>query len=216
MIKVELLSITPSAEKLIEDAGRTAYLSFHKEIKYSGRDFIKMLINKDHISVLEHALATFRIKGGSRSFTHQMVRHRLCSFTQQSQRYVDESKFSYSIPDSIKQDPKTENLYRNFMKRAKAVYTELQELGIKNEDARFILPNAVESEIVVTANFREWRHIFELRGEAEAQWEIRTIMIKILKILKKKAPAIFEDYEIDEQNQIINKTSKTGTLTESP
>jgi thymidylate synthase (FAD) len=95
------------------------------------------------------------------------------------------------------------------MKRAKKLYSELQELGIKNEDARFVLPNAVQSEIVVTANFREWRHIFDLRGEAEAQWEIRTIMIKILKILKSRAPVIFEDYGIDEEKQIISKISKT-------
>lgn len=206
MIKVELLSITPSAEQLIEEAGRTAYLSFHKEIRTTGPDFLRMLISKDHISVLEHALATFRIKGGSRSFTHQMVRHRLCSFTQQSQRYVDESQFTYTVPQSIKQDPKIESIYRNFMKKAKRLYTELQELGIKNEDARFVLPNAVQSEIVVTANFREWRHIFDLRGEAEAQWEIRAIIIKILKILKNKAPVIFEDYQIDEEKQIIKKS----------
>ena len=214
MIKVELLSITPAAEKLIEDAGRTAYLSFHKEIRTTGPDFLRMLINKDHISVLEHAKATFRIKGGSRSFTHQMVRHRLCSFTQQSQRYVDESRFSYTVPESIKQDPKIENMYRNFMKKAKKLYTDLQEMGIKNEDARFVLPNAVQSEIVVTANFREWRHIFELRGEAEAQWEIRAIMIKILKILKNKAPVIFEDHEIDEDRQLIRKISKDGSKSE--
>ncbi|MCK4835780.1 MAG: FAD-dependent thymidylate synthase [Candidatus Aminicenantes bacterium] len=205
MINVELLSITPSAEKLIENAGRTAYLSFHKEIKTSGKDFLKMLINKDHISVLEHAQATFRVKGGSRSFTHQMVRHRLCSFTQQSQRYVDESRFGYIVPDSIKKNSQAQNLFRSFMSRAKKVYGELQEMGIKNEDARFILPNAVESEIVITANFREWRHIFELRGGTEAQWEIRTIIIKILKILKKKAPAIFEDFIIDEEQQVIKK-----------
>src|SRR4030042_6247589 len=99
MVRVELLAITPDAEKLIENAGRTAYLSFHKEIKYDERDFLRMLINKDHISVLEHAQATFRIKGGSRSFTHQMVRHRLCSFTQQSQRYVNESTFGHVVPE---------------------------------------------------------------------------------------------------------------------
>lgn len=205
MVKVELLSITPQAEKLIEDAARTAYLSFHKEIKTSGTEFLKMLINKDHISVLEHAQATFRVKGGSRSFTHQMVRHRLCSFTQQSQRYVDESGFGYVIPDSIRNNSLAQNLFRGFMRRAKQVYSELQQMGIKNEDARFVLPNAVESEIVITANFREWRHIFDLRGETEAQWEIRMITIKILKILKKNAPAIFDDFMIDEENQIIKK-----------
>lgn len=209
MIKVELLAITPSAERIIENAGRTAYLSFHKEIQYGGRDFLRMLIKKDHISVLEHAQATFRVKGGSRSFTHQMVRHRLCSFTQQSQRYVDESKFGHVVPEAIKKNPKAYDMYQKLMKEAKKVYAELQDLGIKNEDARFVLPNAVESEIVITANFREWRHIMELRGEIEAQWEIRQIMIRILKILKKKAPVIFEDLEIDEEKNIIRKIPVT-------
>lgn len=207
MIKVELLAITPMAEKIIENAGRTAYLSFHKEIQCVGKDFLRMLINRDHISVLEHAQATFRVKGGSRSFTHQMVRHRLCSFTQQSQRYVNESKFGHVIPEAIRHEPRAYKIYQNFMKEAKQVYAELQELGIKNEDARFVLPNAVVSEIVITANFREWRHIMELRGEAEAQWEIRQIMIQILKILKKKAPVIFEDLEVDEEKNTIKKNS---------
>lgn len=89
--------------------------------------------------------------------------------------------------------------------KAKEVYTELQKLGIKNEDARFILPNAVESEIVVSANFREWRHIIKLRGDPEAQWEIRRIIIGILKILKRNAPTVFGDFKIDKKTQIVRK-----------
>lgn len=89
-MKVELLGITPNAEKLIEDAGRTCYLSFDKKEPESEKKFIRMIIKSGHHSVLEHAYATFRIKGGSRSFTHQLVRHRLCSYSQQSQRYVNE------------------------------------------------------------------------------------------------------------------------------
>lgn len=205
MIKVELLAITPSAEELIENAGRTAYLSFRSEIQCGSKDFLRMLIKKGHLSVLEHASATFRIKGGSRSFTHQLVRHRLCSFTQQSQRYVDESHFSYIEPDSIKNNTQTHSLFLGFIKKAKKVYVDLQNMGIKNEDARFVLPNAVESEIVISANFREWRHIFELRGEPDAQWEIRRIAIDLLNILKKHAPTIFEDYKIDRKEMTIKK-----------
>ncbi|MCK4255441.1 FAD-dependent thymidylate synthase, partial [candidate division WOR-3 bacterium] len=104
MMKVELLSITPDAEKLIEKAGRTSHLSFEKQGKDTEKKFIKMIIKLGHESVLEHAYATFRISGVSRALTHQLVRHRLCSYTQQSQRYVSESNFNYIEPESIKND----------------------------------------------------------------------------------------------------------------
>ena len=204
-MKVELLFITPDAERLIETAGRTSYLSFDEQGKNTEKKFIKMLLKRGHYSVLEHAYATFRISGVSRAFTHQLVRHRLCSFTQQSQRYVDESNFNYIEPDSVKDNPKAHPIFVEFMKTAKEVYRELQQLGIKNEDARFVLPNAVQSQIVVTANFREWHHIITLRGSPDAQWEIRRVAIEILKILKKYAPTVFEDFEIDEEKEIVRR-----------
>lgn len=204
-MKVELLFITTDAEKLIETAARTAHQSFDKQGKDTEKKLIRMLIRKGHYSVLEHAYATIRISGISRACTHQLVRHRLCSYTQRSQRYVDESNFNYVEPESIKNDPKAHSLFTKFMEDAKRIYVELQRLGIKNEDARFVLPNAVESQIVVTANFREWRHIIELRGSPDAQWEIRKVAIEILKILKKHAPTVFEDFEIDEVNCIIKR-----------
>lgn len=202
-MEVELLFITPDAEKLVEKAGRTAYLSFDKQRKGTEKAFIRMLIKNGHFSVLEHAYATFRISGVSRAFTHQLVRHRLCSFTQQSQRYVDESAFNYIEPESVRNDPKAHSIFTKFIGDAKRVYSELQRLGIKNEDARFVLPNAVESQIVVTANLREWRHIVELRGNPDAQWEMRKVAVEILKILKNHAPTVFEDFEIGETNCII-------------
>jgi len=204
-MKVELLFITPEAEKLIETAGRTSYLSFGKQGKDTEKAFIRMLIKRGHLSVLEHAYATFRISGISRAFTHQLVRHRLCSFTQQSQRYVDESKFNYIEPLSIKNHPEAHSAFVDFMEKTRKAYQELQKLGIKKEDARFVLPNATESQIVVTANLREWRHIIELRSEPGAQWEIREAAIEILKILKKHAPTIFEDLEIDKEKPSIKK-----------
>lgn len=204
-MKVELLSITPDAEKLIETAGRTSYLSLHKQGKGTEKAFMKMLIKNGHLSVLEHAYATFKISEISRAFTHQLVRHRLCSFTQQSQRYVDERNFSYIEPESIRSNPKAHSVFAEFISQAREVYSELQRLGIKNENARFVLPNAVESQIVVTANFREWRHIIELRGSPNAQWEIRKAAIEILRLLKKYLSSAFEDFEIDEENTIIIK-----------
>lgn len=253
-MRVVLISITPDAEKVIELAGRTSYLSFDRvtefplfeavsengEIKvFTGEDFpflenltenaffeiegskwkiqrkwrnsahkfIEMLIKTGHTSVLEHAVATFRIEGGSRSFTHQLVRHRLASFTQQSQRYVEETGFRYVVPPSIEENPEAKEIFRKFIEFSKETYKRLRDLGIKKEDARFVLPNAVCSEIVISANFREWRHIIELRGHPSAQWEIRRMSIEILKILKEKAPSVFSDFEIDEGRGCIVKIS---------
>jgi len=204
-MKIELLFITPNAEKLIETAGRTSYLSFDKQREGSEKKFIRMLIKRGHYSVLEHAYATFRISGVSRAFTHQLVRHRLCSFTQQSQRRVDESNFRYVEPPSIKNKVEAHKIFNGFMEYARKTYTKLVEMNIPKEDARYVLPNAIESQIVVTANLREWRHIVELRGSPNAQWEIRKAAIEILKILKKHAPTVFEDFEIDEKKSIIRK-----------
>src|SRR4030043_1799396 len=129
--KVELLSITPNAEKLIEAAGRTSYLSFPKQRENSEKTFIRMLIKNQHLSVLEHAYATFRISNVSRAFTHQLVRHRLCSFIQQSQRYVDESNFNYIEPDSIENNPEAHSIFVDFMDRAKEAYSKLEGMKIK-------------------------------------------------------------------------------------
>lgn len=199
--KVVLLSITPNAEKLIEKAGRTCYLSFDRADVESEKKFIRMIVRSGHHSVLEHASATFRIQGGSRSFTHQLVRHRICAFSQQSQRYVNETDFSVVIPDSIKKNSEAKEVFLSFVNHAQNTYSKLQKLGIKKEDARFILPNAIESEIVMTANFRELRHIFKERCNKAAQWEIREIAIEMLKIMKKEAPIVFEDFVINEEAQ---------------
>jgi thymidylate synthase (FAD) len=248
---IELIAVTPDAEKVIETAGRTAYQSrdrssdlpvveagMGKEIrifsaetcpsvksvrpgdsfihqgekwkvrkawKNSSERFIRNLILQGHISVLEHAFATFRIAGVSRAFTHQIVRHRMASFTQQSQRFVNEETFRFIEPPSIRSNPEGHELFVDFMERARDVYYRLQESGIRREDARFALPGAVESEIVVSANLREWRHILGIRGEAKAQWEIRMAAGTILKLLKSKVPSAFFDMEWDEEKGIIDR-----------
>lgn len=207
-MNVELISITPYAERLIERAGRTAYQS-HSSLELGSEEkFIRRLLKLGHESVLEHASATFRITGISRAFTHQLVRHRLCSFTQQSQRYVDESSFRFVEPDAIRKNLKAHDFFVASMRGCKVAYLALQELGIKNEDARFVLPNATQSEIVVTANFREWRHIIQLRGSSHAQWEIRRGAIAILRKLKDLAPTVFGDLEIDEESETIVRDLK--------
>jgi len=176
-----------------------------KKWRNSAHKFIEMLIKTGHTSVLEHAVATFRVEGGSRAFTHQLVRHRIASFTQQSQRYVEESGFNYVIPPSIEKKDEARRIFLDLIEHSKEAYKKLLDLGVKKEDARFVLPNAVCSEIVITANFREWRHIFELRGHPSAQWEIRRMAVEILKILKKEAPSVFFDFEVDEERNCIVK-----------
>lgn len=191
--KVELLAMTENAQSLIETAGRTCYLSGDKMSDETNRKFIRMLIKNGHTSVLEHAYATFRITGGSRAFTHQIVRHRLASFSQQSQRYVSEDDFRVVIPPSIAANQEALKVFEEAMENSKKAYAALKGMDIRKEDARFVLPNAAQSEIVVSANFREWRHIMAIRTEKAAQWEIRRISEDILKILAEKAPFVFED-----------------------
>lgn len=198
-LKVTLLMITPDAEKLIEEAGRTCYLSFDKISTDSEKDFIRRLIKIGHDSPLEHACATFRIENCSRAMTHQLVRHRLMSVSQQSQRYVDEENFSFVVPPTVPKEFQKE--FCDDMKIIKQMYIKWRNKGLKKEDARFVLPNACTSEIVVTANFREWRHILKLRTSKQAQWEIRLACMEILKILKEKAPTCFGDIEAGRDGQ---------------
>jgi thymidylate synthase (FAD) len=198
--KVELIAITPNAQKVIEEAGRTCYMSFHRMQEGSDEKLIKSLIRAGHDSVLEHAYATFRISNVSRALTHQLVRHRLNSFSQQSQRYVDEKGAEFIVPPSIQADEVALVLYTDIIENALlAAYETLRSRGIPKEDARYLLPNAVCSEIVVSGNFRQWRHVIEVRGGKGAQWEIRDVAIKILEALREEAPAVFGDFEIDEE-----------------
>lgn len=210
-MKIELLAITPNAQKLIEQAGRTCYKSESSD----GSDsiFIRGAIQRGHESILEHASATFRISEVSRALTHQLVRHRLASFSQSSQRYVcmDEDSFDYVCPESVmtgfevKDGSPKEQLYSDYHRVMSDIidwYSRAVKLGIKPEDARLILPNACHSEIVITANMREWRTIFKLRCERHAQLEIRTMAKEILALLYSLCPDVFADLHtmfIDDQ-----------------
>jgi thymidylate synthase (FAD) len=197
---IELMAITPNAEQVIELACRTCYLSFHRFNPPSSTDeLIKKVIRKKHHSVLEHAMATFRVKGGSRVFTHELVRHRLMSPSQESQRYVEYGKvrnFDVVLPPIIEQS-EFKSRYLEKAAECEQLYSEMVKAGLPKEDARYILPNATTSEIVISANFREYRHIFEVRCNPRAHWEIRQICMMILEILKKEAPIVFDDFKID-------------------
>jgi len=194
-LEVELVAITPDPEKVIEQAGRTCYLSFDRIEEDSDAAFIKRLLKVGHESPLEHAYATFRIRNCSRAMTHQLVRHRLMAVSQQSQRYVNEDQFAYVLPETLPPEY-VEDFHRD-MATIQQMYRKWRDRGLKKEDARFVLPNACVSEIVVSADFREWRHIFQLRLSAKAQWEIRKACGMMLAILKQHAPACFEDIAAD-------------------
>lgn len=198
-MEVTLLAITPDAQKLIEQAGRTCYLSFDRMNANSSEDFIRRIVRAGHESVLEHASASFRITGCSRAMTHQLVRHRLMSYSQQSQRYVEEGSFDYVVPESLP-DEFVDDFHKD-MATINAMYQKWRERGIKREDARFVLPNACCSEIVVSGNFRQWRHIIKLRTSHKAQWEIRKAMTEIYKVLLANVPVCFADLDINTEDE---------------
>jgi len=203
--EVRLLAISrgvngESAQEVIELAARNCYQSAKAMTPESNPRFLRSLLVRGHESVIEHASATFLIAGGSRAFTHEQVRHRMASYSQQSQRYVGEAGFKYIVPPEIARNPEAAKRYEAYIESARRLYAELQEIGFKNEDARFVLPNAVESRLVATFNFRELRHIFDLRLSPNAQWEIRSIVAEMLKIMQKEAPIIFEEFILDEDN----------------
>ncbi len=209
-MEVELIAVTPDAEKLIEAAGRTCYDTGDRAGADTAAKFIRMLIRRGHLSVLEHASATFRIRGVSRALTHQLVRHRLASYSQRSQRYVGEAGFPYVTPPSVEGNDDARRAFDEAIENARAAYENLIGMGVRREDARFVLPNATATEIIMTANLREWRHVLALRGDATAQWEIRRLAIAVLKILKTEAPATFADFEVDEEKETITVIEEKG------
>jgi len=204
-MKIELLAITPRAEEVIEFAGRVCYQSADKRAAGSAAKLIARLIALGHESPLEHAYATFYISGCSRAMTHQLVRHRLVSVSQQSQRYVDEKSFQYVIPPSVPDERREE--FEQDMESIRAMYSKWQNRGLKKEDARFVLPNACTSEIVISANFREFRHIFAVRCAPQAQWEIRQACFAMLRELHRHAPSVFQDQMVL-LDKIVGKKTK--------
>ena len=191
-MKVTLLRITEYPEELITSSARVCYASQPKTPDANVK-LIRNLKDWGHLSMFEHACATFLVEGVSRACTHQLVRHRIASFSQQSQRYVNESGFDYVTPPTVEKDPKVKKVYDEAVEYARKSYKELMELGVPKEDARFLLPNATSSKIVVTMNFRELRHFIKLRTEKGAQWEIQALGREMLKLLKEKAPNVFDD-----------------------
>lgn len=196
MIKVKLLRHTPFPEKTVAAAARLCYSPIGAmELDESMTDteaanLIRRLISMGHLSAIEHASFTFAIEGISRTCSHQLVRHRVASYSQQSQRYVQfEEQPAFIEPPDLTSESLTK--FREGVRKAFQLYYELLNEGVDAEDARYILPQAVETKIVVTMNARELLHFFTLRCCSRAQWEIRDMAMKMLELAREKAPVIF-------------------------
>lgn len=193
-LKVELVTSTPNP---VEACGRAAGVCYDREKKEDYGSFIKRIIGYGHMDVIEHANFTFRIEGISRACSHQLVRHRHSSFSQRSQRYVSEKESLYVMPQLqyIEGGKREEALSRmeEFIKGSYSVYSELIALGVKKEDARFVLTNAAETRLYWTTNARSLRHFFVMRLDRSAQWEIRELARQAFDAVMAVAPELFDD-----------------------
>jgi len=187
-VEVKLLAVTPEAEKLIETAGRLCWDTQDKTGTVPDR--IQRWIQVGHESMVEHACATFYIRA-SRALTHELVRHRLASYSQRSQRYVKEREPRYIEPPEI--SASAHQRFEEAMNACWKAYRDLLTEGIKPEIARYVLPNACETQIICTWNFREIRHLVKLRTSRQALPEIRAICGEIRRIAKEIAPEVFKD-----------------------
>jgi thymidylate synthase (FAD) len=214
-MRVKILSHTPNPEEVIASAARLCYSSASvddlmkkTEDKESTKEYIDMLMSLGHESPIEHVSFVFAIEGISRACSHQLVRHRIASYSQKSQRYVNEAQFEYITPPVIEDDLTLKDLYSNTMEIVHARYnllrTELIAKYMKdgmdkksaekkaNEDARFVLPNACETKIIVTMNIRSLFNFFKHRCCNRAQWEIRMMANEMLRQCMEIAPNIFK------------------------
>ena len=220
-MEVTLLGYTPVPEKMIAAAAKLCYSDSGAMDLMDGLDeektahFMEMLTNIGHESPLEHASFTFAIEGVSRSLLAQITRHRIASFSVQSQRYVKKSSFVYITPPAIAEDPQAKAVFEESMAHAFAAYNQLADqleqrylqenlrAGMTEktarskaekkaiEDARFVLPNACETKMMVTMNARSLYHFFRLRCCRRAQWEIRELAMKMLRLCCQAAPMLF-------------------------
>ncbi|MBQ7623885.1 MAG: FAD-dependent thymidylate synthase [Clostridia bacterium] len=221
MLKVWLIAHTPTPEKIVAAAAKQCYSNSTSEKLLSGmteeaaRDFVHMLSEIGHESPIEHASFTFAIEGVSRSLLAQITRHRIASFSVQSQRYVKIDNFEYVTPPEIADDEKALRKYESIMKTLSESYSELSDLlydkHIKAlcgdgeptkeqkkkaqkqaiEDARYVLPNACETKMVMTMNARSLQNFFRIRCCGRAQWEIRELAWQMLALCREAAPSLF-------------------------
>ena len=196
-MKVKLISFTPEPERKVAMAARLCYSSVgaaELEERLSDdqvQKLVEKILTMGHLSTLEHASFTFAIEGVSRVLTHQLVRHRIASYSQQSQRYVQEHDFEFITPPSVETNPLAREKFNRLMEEIRSVYGELTSLGVHREDARYCLSNATETKILVTMNTRALLNFFELRCCSRAQWEIRKMAELMLKEVRAASPLLF-------------------------
>ena len=193
----ELISCTPDPEILIERAGRTCYKSNSSYTNETAAEFIRMILKRGHLSVIEHASATIKFIC-DRGVSHEMVRHRLASYSQESTRYCNYGKEQFGSVITVVKPPnlktkKDEICWSNAMQNSQYFYMELIENGISPQIARSVLPNSLKTEIVMTANFREWLHFFNLRCSKIAHPQMREVALMALELLFMKSPTVFRD-----------------------
>ena len=221
MLHVELLTYTPDADKMVAAAAKLCYAKSDIDTLLQGltpektEKFLDMLADLGHESPVEHASFTFGIEGVSRALLAQITRHRLASFSVQSQRYVDKSNFTYILPPSIEAIPEAKEEFIRAMEEDAEHYEHLRETlteahtarliaqgrdpddarkaaeKMANEDARFVLPNACDTRMIVTMNTRSLRNFFRLRCCERAQWEIRDLAWQMLALVKQACPTLF-------------------------
>lgn len=215
-----------AGQTVAEFAGRLCYLSFGADAGFEGghkliagrttnEAYLANIKKTRHGSVLEHAVWSVLFEGISRALTHELIRHRHFSYSQLSQRYVDESEVAFVLPPEIREGTSAFNVWKQSCERANADYRELLTLieeQVKDEPsatlrrkrarqtARSLLPNAAETKIVVTGNARAFRHFIELRGSSSADTEIRRLAVGVLRLMQKEALHLFNDYRIETSN----------------
>lgn len=199
-MKVKLIDYTENADLIAGAAAHSCHSSkgAHKIVETKDEEKLKRILRKTmdrgHTSVIEHANFTFGIKGISRACSHQLVRHRIASYSQQSQRHIKPDEEKYVTPPKIKRNAEAEEKFKETMSKIWKAYRELAEIEeVPIEDARFALPNATKTNITVTMNARSLMNFFELRTCTHAQWEIREMANKMLNKVRDKAPVMFED-----------------------
>jgi thymidylate synthase (FAD) len=198
------------AEQLAEMAGRVCYMSYGKGRK-TNREFLGHIVEVGHGSVLEHSVWSFLVTGVSRSLTHELIRHRHFSYSQLSQRYVNESDSEFVEPDAIAGDPELHAIWSEAVQATREAYDRLveglqkryadipeatQRRKLARQAARSVLPNATETKIFVTGNARALRHFIELRGSEHADVEIRKLAVAVLRLMQVESPSLFGDYTL--------------------
>lgn len=188
--------------KQIELAGRTSYKSEDKITPDSAKDFVKMINDRGHLSVIEHQSVTVRIIC-DRGVSHEIVRHRLASYTQESTRYCNYTKGKFGSEITViepcfwSQDDEKYQIWKKTIEQIEASYNKLIELGAAPQEARSILPNSLKTEIVMTMNLREWHHFFTLRTSKAAHPQMREVAIPLLKEFQELIPVVFDDIIVE-------------------